>query len=69
METAWKSTCKIIAADGRVLDFLHESEDDSLFTGNFQLDENIFAGGVAQHRVDVASRNLQRLRLYLLHRK
>ena len=51
--------CKILAANGRMLNFLNQCE--TVPAGHFQFHENVFAGGMTEHGVDVARRNLQRL--------
>ena len=46
------------AAHGGMLNFLDERRAIRFFAGDFKLDENVLAGGVAQHRVDVAGGDL-----------
>ena len=50
-----------MAADRRMLHFLHERETRrfSAFPGNLQLDENILTGGMTEERAHVAFRNLE----------
>ena len=52
-----------VASNGGMLDFLHHRHAVRFFAVDLELDENIFARGMAQHRAHVASGNLQRLRL------
>ncbi len=52
-----------VAADRGVLHFLDERE--AVGPINLQLHENVLAGGMAQHRGDLASRDLQGFRLGL----
>ena len=45
-----------------MLNFLHERGATLSVAGDFELDQNVFSGSVAHHRVDVARGDLQRLR-------
>ena len=51
------------STDRGMLNFLNQGE--AISSGYFQFDENVFAGGMTEHGIDVASRNLQRLRFIL----
>jgi hypothetical protein len=51
-----------VAADRRVLHFLHERGATCSFAGDLQFNQNIFSGSLAHHRVDITRGDLQRLR-------
>ena len=58
-----------IAAERRMLHFLHEREPAGLFALNLELDKNVFAGSVTEHQSDVALRDLQAPRACPCRRK
>ena len=50
-------------SERRMLNFLHEREP--ALPSDLQLDQNIFAGRMAEQGIDVAPRNLERFRFVL----
>ena len=58
-----------LAAHGRVLHFLHQRGAIRFFAGDLQLNQNVFAGSMAHHRIDVPGGDLQAAAVYLCRRK
>src|SRR5438552_16990976 len=53
-----------VATYRRVLDFLQKRGGSPFVTGDFQLHQNVFARGMAEHGINVACGNLERLGLF-----